>query len=486
MNSDMLKKVNPIVLIQSAETEVRPSFLFTGNDIFFAFSIADNYQDYPPDSSIMTFTVSQVSGENGFITNEEKKELRQCTGQDFARFPKYQNGFKFDNLLCLKNKTFNLNGFWDEPKMNYLLVHVEKCINSTESEIICKSNEEIEEFINNKYFYFYVEQKTFDMNNQNDPISSGIKLYYRGLSTKQSKYMDFFFKKTRLLLDEGFLYNQENLTQSYSHDTPYFDSIENDQILFEIYIHPSQTIVTYQRRYEKIYGLLANLGGILNSLIMIGAIMIKLLYDWKINELILNKLYAFGKAVEYKTFLRSYLSINSFSNNYVSGNTGKNSVAVSKVNPQHNEKAKSKLNMKLIMSFWELIVLFFKKKKKRTNKEKIYAKFMEESDKKIDLLMILQKLEEIDRLKFVLLSEQQLFLFNSIDKRYQKLNETTLRRNSCTTKDVKFTLNFEKIEESKRKSITTYFQKLQTNAKNANQNQVENRFLELLNQNNDN
>ena len=128
--------------------------------------------------------------------------------------------------------------------------------------------------------------------------------------------------------------------------------------------------MVFQRRYQKLFDLLATLGGILNPLIFLGNAFIKLIYRWKINEIIMNKIYALN-------------------------------LDDKKDNQKQDAAKKSKYNLKL--TFFEKIMFLCKPREKFNQKEKIYSTYLEKSDEKLDLFKIIKKIEEIEKLKFLIM-----------------------------------------------------------------------------------
>ena len=74
------------------------------------------------------------------------------------------------------------------------------------------------------------------------------------------------------------------------------------------------------------------------------------------------------------------------------------------------------IKKKLKLSFWEIICfnICFSEKTKSRNNLNIFKKAKNEIKKKIDINFMLFKFNEIDKLKNLLLSEEQMELFNLI------------------------------------------------------------------------
>lgn len=181
--------------------------------------------------------------------------------------------------------------------------------------------------------------------------------------------------------------------------------------------------------------------------------------EWKINEILLNSLFSFsGKFV--RIWSRSKSSNASDFSKIITN--------IKKINLKkyrtHNHKLDTKSTKKKIdkpelqLSFWEKFILLFKNKKKLTAKEIIYNEYIDKIKKKIDIIELLRKLEEIEKIKNVLFNEKQLLLFNSLSKRCVKLSKTT---NNLFL--LKYTQNLKNIEVSQQKDLENYLNEVKNN-----------------------
>ena len=403
-SSDMIRNTNPIVLFQSFETKLRPGIKLDQDNFVLAFGITDfSNLIYPSDPTIFNFDGYQnLYNNNNWIYTNLTNNL--CTQKIFDRFPNEYLKLGLSNASCINSNEANklfVKGWWDEEEISYFFINLNKCKNQTDSSIICQSPEAIETFFKNKFFSFWVEQKNIDMKNYENPISSKIKNFYRLIRTNEYRETNFFLKKTFIITDDDPIYSNENFLESYQHEGLDMDSNPDaSETFFSLYFYSGASTQTFQRNYQKLFNLLASLGGILGALTTIFSIIIKLIVEWKVNEIILNKLYFLSD--KYNNFCQQKINLITPS---------KSSTYSSSVTEVNKKK-------KLTFSFWEWIRLLFRKKKNRTAKETLYLKYMEKMNKKLDLIEILKKLEEIEKIKYVIFNENQLSLFNTITKKY--------------------------------------------------------------------
>ena len=124
--------------------------------------------------------------------------------------------------FCLDKDSFiEIFGYWDEKLVKYFEIDLIKCVNdstiSNES-VICKSDEEINDFISNHYVQMYVSNHNVDVSNYENPFHSYLKGFYYSLSTKFMKMPKLYMKKATLETDYGFLTKAIGIVNTYLWD----------------------------------------------------------------------------------------------------------------------------------------------------------------------------------------------------------------------------------------------------------------------------
>ena len=109
-----------------------------------------------------------------------------------------------------------------------------------------------------------MEQKNIDLNNYESPISSKIKNFYRLIKNNEYRECNFFLKKTFVITDDAPIYSNENILESYQHESLEKDSnSDSDDRPISLFFYSGTSTQIFQRNYEKLFNLLASLGGIL-------------------------------------------------------------------------------------------------------------------------------------------------------------------------------------------------------------------------------
>ena len=125
-------------------------------------TVADGYNNRYIDDSIFTikFMYHPTAATTIF------KELHPCTVEDVGFNESLYHTLNLKGSFCLANKSFNLEGYWDEETIKYLVINIYQCDNET-SAVKCKSLEEINDFFNDplsrKYSVYFMMLKLIFM-----------------------------------------------------------------------------------------------------------------------------------------------------------------------------------------------------------------------------------------------------------------------------------------------------------------------------------
>lgn len=297
--SDMIQKTNPILTYQNYETAERSQIFFGKNNITVAFGVVDGFNNsiYQPDPTIFTFVVNNtfvLNKRNESIYKRINKPIKKCEDSDFNAVPGITEKLNLDGASCIDGDwNFEIKGYFDEDIMNYLQIFLLKCTNSTSSNIKCKSDEEIRKWFDYKLFRVWIEQKSIDVTNYTDPIKNKIKTYFGGIEMGKMKVKRLFMRKATVNVDKGSFKAENQFTETYTHG-----KIEDDQNiestrLFGFFLYASDETQNFGIRYEKIYDLLAKLGGITTTCIAISLFFVLVHHDYLLSKTLLNKNYIF-------------------------------------------------------------------------------------------------------------------------------------------------------------------------------------------------
>jgi hypothetical protein len=176
---------------------------------------------------------------------------------DFSRFQKEIFGVPFG----LKPYSF----------YNY---YVNTCINSTTSNITCKSEEYISQIMSNAYLMVSYSDYLIDSRNKGSPGLNFLNTLSFWITPTLSKWFILKIRAVTYSTDRGFVF--ENLVEdSYTHSEPVYESVDNRVGL----AYPGNFITVtacnssikeyYLRSFQKFQNLLGNIGGVIKGIMVI-------------------------------------------------------------------------------------------------------------------------------------------------------------------------------------------------------------------------
>lgn len=273
---DIIYKEKPISYVQTDMFEKFLNINITKNNFPFSFTMTDDDNVPLVDFSYLTikfYSVEYVLDEiSDSFTLKNKTEIptRFCKYEDFPLLTEKQ----FENTqlgltLCpnIENYSFNLYGYWNEEKISYLQISIEGCKNNTNSNLICKTNHEIKQYIadtGSNLNIYYIGTKVL-INNNTHPIEFLTSASYKYVIPEYYKKSTFKIQTENILTDNGFVFNSnENLEffkmiEEFT-DIRLIDEEAYQLLVFEIF--SSNISDTYNRRYVKVADIIASLGGI--------------------------------------------------------------------------------------------------------------------------------------------------------------------------------------------------------------------------------
>ena len=302
--SDLFAKKSPFSSIQTIATNSRPRIDFQNENMGVAVSLSDDYNVIINDDSIYTWSmVNYYVNSNGDIIEEDRKTLGICNESDFKTHGDAFKNIGLKDAICPTTGNFSVEGYWDEKYTRYLDIKLNKCNNST-SLIICKSDEEIFKFFQDKYMNIYFSDNIIDVNNFKNPINQIYKNKFYLMDSKISKKYTFNFKKVEFISDSGLIFGDQTQVESFS-----FGNVDQDFMtdnlnwVGSMLLYSSSEIYVIERRYQKLQEVIANLGGLANSLLIIGFFITYLEKEFILFKSIINTLYIFPNSEKAKNNL---------------------------------------------------------------------------------------------------------------------------------------------------------------------------------------
>lgn len=296
--SDLFQKKHPKVLTSNLKTLKSEKINLISKIIAFGLQNDEGkaFLDYTVYST--NFKILVKNQANNYEVEERILKIHECEEKDFNK----ENKKLFDELslknnFCTNNsETLEIEGYWDEASLIYLMVELNICDNITMNGK-CKSIEEIRKFMeiyNN--FNIYIQNSYIDYNDFNEPIKSFIENQYVYIDLKYRKMMEILFKKASLSTDHGLIFeNYLNLNEviidEKKSDFIMINNVETGTNLFRFELYASKNSLKIERTYERLSDLVAKLGGILKILMALGYIFTNVELKYRVLKIFLIALF---------------------------------------------------------------------------------------------------------------------------------------------------------------------------------------------------
>ena len=296
--SDLFLKNSPIVVSQSIQTAHANRIQFDETSLII-FNVADSAARLYLDPSIFNIVFKYYTDPIHF----QYFELKKCKKQDVKFNETLFDLLNLNNSLCLNdiNKTFKLEGSWDEYFISYAAVSLFLCNNLT-SNYTCKSSEEIDKFFNTwsnfKFFSVTFHNSQLDLADYKNPFKITYKTDFQFIDTAVKKRFNIFLKTAEVETDNGWIFPEKKVQKNFMFETKEFDfqmRTDKTQPVFQMLFYASKEVVKSSRRYQKLPEVLGSLIGMAHLLMFCFIFFTGLATHVSTLKNILNRLYFFQK-----------------------------------------------------------------------------------------------------------------------------------------------------------------------------------------------
>ena len=516
--SDLFAKKSPFSSIQTIATNARPRIDFNTEIMGVALSLTDTYNVIQNDDSIYTWKIiNYYVNSNGDIIDEDIKTLGFCNESDFKTHGDAFKNIGLKDAICPTTGNFSVEGYWDEKYTRYVEITINKCNNLT-SPIVCKSNDEIFSFFQDKYMSIYFSDNIIDVNDFENPIKQIYKTKFYLMDSKIAKKYTFNFKKVEFLSDDGLIFANQKKFESFS-----FGDIDQDFMTDNLnwvgtmLLYSSSETFVIDRRYQKLQEVIASLGGLANSLLIMGFFITYLEKEFILFKSIINRLYIFpsnekpkSKREPSKILSNDHLfnvsekhvkmpSMNNYnktspkistSTNISSGRkaqfvkmTSRKITKISETKSKGNLFKNLGVNQQkdVAFTFLEFLKIKYRPSWVQLNrKELLVTEALKLYQNEIDILSIIQKINEIDKMKMILFNENQIKLFNLMAK-----PTITLKGDNPSGGKNKMFLSLKTIREvNDGADLNDYYLKIKQEGQNASE--IDQRLVGLIDEKSNN
>jgi hypothetical protein len=444
LGNDIFYRLQPSILIQNELKSQRPNLVL--DKYTYPISIVmQGMEDNVPyfNEKYFSYSINLMIVNNTDSTIKTVPyEIEKCNYDHFPYLSQEQiDKAGIPRYYCIKDQNITLYGYWDETINAYLNIRLSYCIGDN-----CAPEEEIRNwFKNNRQMYtwnVYVQNSLVDSQNYETPITNYILNKYKLVNDGSHKLYELYLQKINVITDRGAVFEDHQTVSTYSYEYAELDTgpMGADKSLFDMNIYSSNNLVNFKRKYIKIQNIFANIGGLMQALLISAKIMTYYFSKIHKNTKLVNNILEFEnsyheeltphvilKRISIVNREKSKLEFSAYKDSYIAFDNKNINIDNSPDPYTQNKKKKyvdtlfkEKKSRNLKFTFLEILTLIFCryciKSKRLKDKKALYDISMSPLSKRIDLVNIIKKIEEIDKLKFVLFNKEQLALFNFISK----------------------------------------------------------------------
>jgi hypothetical protein len=216
---------------------------------------------------------TMMRSENNKVTFESKKiEVIRCSNKNITLLNDYFKLLDLNNLLCLKNGNFSLEGSFGRSIFTFLEFKFNRCKNSTENNFSCKSSQEIEKRLAGGFFGMFLTDITILPTNKTSPFQAyGVNIWTT-FSIWAYREVWMYYKKIQVWSDKGWLFDDSNREDYFSFDKmrEVWDTRDTSETFMSLNIAMGLSRQVFDRSYIKVQQIAANCGGIMKFLMLLG------------------------------------------------------------------------------------------------------------------------------------------------------------------------------------------------------------------------
>ena len=414
------------------------------------------------------FLFQTIINSSGIFNIKEEIDLDSCdkTLKDSTNYELFKD-LNLNNYYCFsKNQSkinlnnIYLNEYWGNNGFQMLQIKFYDCVNTNdyviENNITCASEEILKENLNLADLSLYFIDTFISTNNYKSPFQRGIHEYFYDVSKNFILTLTQYYNHIEINDDSGLIFTTSNKINSFKLSdmvTNKADERTGEHFL-TLTLQLNNIIEKYQRKYYKLQDYAAQVGGVINTLLIICYFILKFYDENAYFEFLINEYFEI-KLFEKKQKTKSNICLieNNEINNNVNENLNKkkeknklknlkeNSLNLNrnKKNNYQNNKNGSFINnlikskKKIDLSFWDkfFFIQFCQNKShaKKNGTLEVYLLAKKHLMNYMDILGYLKHLFSEDQKHKLLLNEEQQKIFDYIFKPILSYNYIGTRYN---------------------------------------------------------
>ena len=400
------------------------------------------------------FLFQTIINSSGIFNIKEEIDLDSCDKalKNSINYELFKD-LNLNNYYCFsKNQSkininnIYLNEYWGNNGFQMLQIKFYDCVNTDEyvikNNITCASEEILKENLNLADLSLYFIDTFISTNNYKNPFQRGIHEYFYDVSKNFLLTLTQYYNHIEINDDSGLIFTTSNKINSFKLSdmvTNKADERTGEHFL-TLTLQLNNIIEKYQRKYYKLQDYAAQVGGVINTLIIICYFILKFYdenayFEFLINEYFEIKLFEKKKTESNISFLENN-EINNNVNKNINKKKEKNKLKNFKENPsnlngskknnyQKNKngsfinnliKSKKKINLSFCDKFFFIQFCQKKSRAKKNGILEVYLLAKNHLMNYMDILGYLKHLFSEDQKHKLLLNEDQQKIFDYIFK----------------------------------------------------------------------
>ena len=268
---DIIYHENPTLVKTNYIDEIPDVYNFDNN---FMVGIVLEYPNYTKfiNDKIYTLKVhetnySYING-TSVINSVREIKYKKCSEFNFTIVPEYFEELDINNIFCLNLTGYSLEGEYMRNRWRTILFNFEKCINSTENNFTCESEEVIDQTLNGGYIELFITDTTIIPNNYKTPIKYFGRNIFSSLEGKDYSEFWLYLKRMDVITDNGLIFHNYNKKYAIAYDRNNFMKFSfKNRVFLQVAFKLATNREVYHRSYKKIQEICADISGLSKGII---------------------------------------------------------------------------------------------------------------------------------------------------------------------------------------------------------------------------
>ena len=301
---ELIYHSKPVVSFAKFQSQLTKNMTLNTKELIFTITFRDKYHNLINDPSIAYIEANYVKtiANNGIINSYNFKLTSMNCSNIYPIFKNFGLDDKFNSTGILYYNCYNfsepiiIGGKYGTDFYGNIEFSIRKCRNSSDSNIKCKSEEEINSILEKSWLQMTYISSFIDFNNYSNPIQYITEDIYFNIDINLNKQIYIYFSSLEIYSENNIIFSNKKNDSSTKQDITVRDIVsvlDNGEISL-ILICPSFNIDKYYRKYVKIQEIGASISGFYSGLNLL-AFILSLYHQRRFTEMkIINELFIFG------------------------------------------------------------------------------------------------------------------------------------------------------------------------------------------------